>query len=219
MKSRVLFRRWAREHGEPSTAVAGALRATFAAIQNGTYNLSDGAQGCPAADMSLGARAHWKPRLPFLVSRVADGDAQSGVIDDEYMVPNSVCASDPAEDIEIGDEDPTVFVSAQRIPETRFDAKLFLEVAPSELPENKFERIVVEAKAPPEPETPPPLQGGSNDEGWTIPARWPASTNYHLRQRQLRVEAAMGRREVRTHVHCAGAVAEPVNDAPETVED
>ena len=120
-------RRWARAHGS-SSPVAAALGGVIAAINNGTYSFDPQAQACPVLDMSLGAKAHWKPRLPFLLSPVVDGDADGHAVADEYVDVNSVCRSDPAQDIE-GGENPEN-VSVHRIPDAAFDATLFPGDAP-----------------------------------------------------------------------------------------
>ena len=114
MRMRISARKWARAHAG-SGPVAAVLGGVFAAMNSGSYTFDPQAQGCPVLDMSLGAKAHWKPRLPFIVSPVIDGGSETRGVNDEYLDVNSVCRSDPAEDFE-GGENPDN-LSAHRIPD------------------------------------------------------------------------------------------------------
>ena len=103
MTGSISARKWARAQAG-SGPVAAALAGVFAAINNGPYKLDPAAQGCPLTDLNLGAKAHWKPRLPFLLSAVVTGgtDNESSAVTDEYAGINSVCRSDPSQDFEGG---------------------------------------------------------------------------------------------------------------------
>jgi hypothetical protein len=141
--SRLSARRWARaQSGTSKGPVAAALGGVFAAISNGSYRLDLEAQGCPGFDMSLGAKAFWRPRLHFWLSPVVDGqDAAAAEIDDEYLQVNSLSASDPSADFEGGESAPRCF-SALRVPDTEHDDRLFAgHGAPAD------ERFVVEPAA------------------------------------------------------------------------
>ena len=204
--TQVSARRWARAQAG-SGPVAAALAGVFAAINNGSYKLDPAAQGCPLNDMNLGAKAHWKPRLPFLLSAVVAG-TESPAVMDEYSSVNSVCRSDPAQDFEGGEEDVTTFMSALRVPDDSHDATLFPGVS---VPADQ--RIVVEAAAPSTPPPQPPSRARQRASG---PGDWGASTNYHLRQRQLRMQE-VARQDARAAAHFA-AIAVEAEDIAEPAE-
>lgn len=211
--------RRARKTDAPSDRKAAVFAAVFAAVQNRTYKFDELAHGCPALDFNLGAKVHWKARLPFLVTPVADGgdlesaagsdvDAEETIaVGDEYMQCNSVCHTDPAQDFEGGEDDVLHCFSLQRVPDTQYDAKLFPGVR-----RTATERIMVEAQMP--PELPEPVVAPTEDLSRALAEQmrprdlWPRRVHYCLRQRQLRSQEAVRVASI-TRAHVSAVVAAP----------
>ena len=185
-----------------SAAVTGVLRA----ISTGTYDCSLASQACPVTDMSLGGKAFSKPRLPFLITPVVEGSLPVG---DEFAHVNSCCRShaqyDPPEEGE-----NTATQSSLRIPDSQFDRQLGIDDTQSDRA-----RIVVEARPPPRQSTElPSVPASKRAQQAGLPQRFCRNTNYHLRQRQLRTEAAAQEAALKQ-----ARVASATADVPQTHSD
>lgn len=195
---------WARQR-VASKDVFGTHAQYFEHQSDSVHAVGAAHYGCPLTASACARPGPCVPRAPHMLSPVVDG----GTGKDEYLMINSICRSDPSEDVELDSSLPEggetiVNLSAHRLPSTFADRRLC--AAGKAPPADR--RVLDEEPDEAEEALCPAHDNAAAARARAVPSPVHAGWRKHVRQRDLRLDACVRHRRAKAEAHCAALAAE-----------